>query len=399
MGLCQMDDIVIVDGARTAFGVLNGGLKGVTATELGAAAGKEALRRSGVEPEAVDHVIFGNVVQTCKDAPYLARHIGLSLGIPTEVPGLIVNRLCASGLEALVVGAQQLLLGESTMVLAGGTENMTQCPHVIRGSREGFRLGSAELEDYVLVALTDQWNGLIMGLTAEKLAEMYHISRAEQDEFAYRSHSLAAEARENGRFAEEIVAVETRDGKGKPFLMDRDEHIRAEASAESLGQLPPVFKRDGTVTAGNACGINDGAAALVLTTAEKARELGLRPLGKLISWASVGVEPEIMGIGPVEATRKALRRAGMTLEEMELIELNEAFAAQYLACERELGLDRDKVNVNGGAIALGHPVGASGARLTLTLLHEMRQRGLRYGLATLCVGGGMGIAAIFESWQ
>jgi acetyl-CoA acetyltransferase family protein len=235
-----------------------------------------------------------------------------------------------------------------------------------------------------------------MGLTAEILAERYHITREEQDEFAYRSHSRAAEARENGRFAEEIVGVETKDRKGNIKVVDRDEHIRADASVESLGQLPPVFKKDGTVTAGNACGINDGAAAMVMTTAKRAKDLGLRPLGRLVSWASVGVEPDIMGIGPVEATRKVLQRAGMTLEDMELIELNEAFAAQYLACERELGLDRDKVNVNGGAIALGHPVGASGARLTLTLLYEMRKRGLRYGLATLCVGGGMGIAAVLE---
>jgi acetyl-CoA acetyltransferase family protein len=394
-----MEDVVIIDGARTAFGALNGGLKGVTATELGVVAAREALHRSGVEPEAIDHVIFGNVVQTSKDAPYVARHIGLSVGVPLEVPGLIVSRLCASGLEAVVVGAQQLLLGESTMILVGGTENMTQCPHVLRGIRDGVRLGDTVLEDYVLVALTDQWNGLIMGLTAENLAEMYKISRAEQDEFAYRSHSLAAEARENGRFAEEIVGVETRDRKGKPLVVDRDEHIRADASPESLSQLPPVFKKDGTVTAGNACGINDGAAAMVITTAQRAKDLGLKPLGRLVSSASVGVEPSIMGIGPVEATRKALKRAGMTLEDMELIELNEAFAAQYLACERELGLDRDKVNVNGGAIALGHPVGASGARVTLTLLYEMRRRSLRYGLATLCVGGGMGIAAVLECLQ
>jgi acetyl-CoA acetyltransferase family protein len=394
-----MDDVVIIDGARTAFGALNGGLKGVTATELGAAAARGALRRSNVEPAAIDHVIFGNVVQTCKDAPYLARHIGLSLGVPTEVPGLVVNRLCASGLEAAVVAAQQLLLGESTMVLVGGTENMTQCPHVIRGGRDGFRLGSTELEDYILVALTDQWNGLIMGLTAEKLAQMYNISREEQDEFAYRSHSRAAEARENGRFAQEIVGVEVQGRKGQTSVVNRDEHIRGDATLESLGELPSVFKKDGTVTAGNSCGINDGAAAMVMTTGKKAADLGLRPLGKLISWASVGVEPDIMGIGPVEATRKALKRADMKLADMDLIELNEAFAAQYLACERELALDRDRVNVNGGAIALGHPVGASGARVTLTLLYEMRNRGLRHGLATLCVGGGMGIAAVLECLQ
>ena len=394
-----MDDIVIVDGARTAFGGLNGGLKGVTATELGAVAAREALARYHVDPGAVDHVIFGNVVQTCKDAPYGARHIGMMVGVPVEVPGLIVNRLCASGLEAMVVGAQQLLLGDSTVVLAGGTENMTQCPHVIRGARDGFRLGDVEVEDYVLVALTDQWNGLIMGLTAENLAERYHISREEQDEFALRSHTAAAQARENGRFAEEIVAVETKGRKGKVTMVDRDEHIRADASAESLGQLPTVFRRDGTVTAGNACGINDGAAAVLMTTARKAKDMGVCPLGRLVSWASVGVEPDIMGIGPVEATRKALQRADMRLVDMDLIELNEAFAAQYLACERELGLDRDRVNVNGGAIALGHPVGASGARLTLTLLYELRKRGMRYGLVTLCVGGGMGIAAVFECLQ
>ncbi|HUV74031.1 MAG TPA: acetyl-CoA C-acetyltransferase [Anaerolineae bacterium] len=394
-----MDDIVIVDGARTAFGALNGGLKGVTATELGAVAAAEALKRSRVDPQAVDHVIFGNVVQTCKDAPYLARHIGMTVGVPIEVPGLIVNRLCASGLEAMVVGAQQLLLGDSTVVLAGGTENMTQCPHVIRGARDGFRLGNVEVEDYVLVALTDQWNGLIMGLTAENLAERYDISREEQDEFAYRSHTLAAEARESGRFAEEIVGVETKDRKGRVAVVDRDEHIRAGATVESLGQLPPVFKKDGTVTVGNSCGINDGAAAVVMTTAKRAKDMGLRPLGRLVSWASVGVEPDIMGIGPVEATRKAVRRAGMQLSDIELIEINEAFAAQYLACERELDLDRDRVNVNGGAIALGHPVGASGARVTLTLLYELRKRGLRYGVSTLCVGGGMGIAAVLESLQ
>jgi len=394
-----MDDVVILDGARTAFGGLNGGLKGVTATDLGAVVASEALRRSNVDPALVDHVIFGNVVQTSKDAPYLARHVGMSVGVPIEVPGLTVNRLCASGLEAAVIGARQLLLGESSMVLAGGTENMSQCPHVIRGSRDGFRLGNVEVEDYILVALTDQWNGLVMGLTAENLAEMYHISREEQDEFAYRSHSLAAAARESGRFAEEMVGVETKDRKGKTIVVDRDEHIRADATLETLAALPPVFKKNGTVTAGNSCGINDGAAALVLTTAKRARDMGLKPLGRLISWASVGVDPDIMGVGPVEASRKALKRAGMKLEQMELIELNEAFAAQYLACERELGLDRDKVNVNGGAIALGHPVGASGARVTLTLLYEMRRRGLRYGLSTLCVGGGMGIAAVLECLQ
>jgi acetyl-CoA acyltransferase 2 len=391
-----MADVVIIDGARTAFGSLNGGLKSVTATGLGAVVAREALARSNVDPESIDHVVIGNVVQTCKDAPYVARHIGLSVGIPIEVPGLTVNRLCASGLEAAVVGAQQLLLGESSVVLVGGTENMTQCPHVIRGGRDGFRLGNVEVEDYILVALTDQWNGLMMGLTAENLAEMYDISREEQDEFAYRSHSLAAEARESGRFAEEIVGVEVKGRKGKTVIVERDEHIRADATPESLASLPTVFKKNGTVTAGNSCGINDGAAAFVLTTGKKAKDLGLKPLGRLISWANVGVNPDIMGIGPIEATRKALQRAGMKLEEMDLIEINEAFAAQYLACERELGLDRDKVNVNGGAIALGHPVGASGARVTLSLLYELRTRGLRYGLSTLCVGGGMGIAAVWE---
>jgi acetyl-CoA acyltransferase 2 len=394
-----MEDVVIIGGARTAFGALNGGLKGVTATELGVVVAREALARSHVDPQSIDHVIFGNVVQTCKDAAYLARHIGLEVGVPVEVPGLVVNRLCASGLEALVVGARQLLLGDSMVVLAGGSENMTQCPHVIRGARDGFRLGNVEVEDYVVTALTDQWNGLVMGLTAENLADMYKISRAEQDEFAYRSHSRAAQARENGRFAEEIVGVETRDRRGKVKLVDRDEHIRADASVDSLGQLPPVFKKGGTVTAGNACGINDGAAAMVLTTTRRAKEMGLRPLGRLVSWASVGVEPAIMGIGPVEASRKALQRAGTQLADMDLVEINEAFAAQYLACERELGLDRDRANVNGGAIALGHPVGASGARLTVTLLYELRRRGLHYGLVTLCVGGGMGIAAVLECLQ
>ncbi|MFQ6014022.1 MAG: acetyl-CoA C-acetyltransferase [Anaerolineae bacterium] len=393
------NSVVIIDGARTPFGTFMGSLKGVSATELGVIAAKEALERSQVDPEWIDHIVFGNVLQTSGDAIYISRHIGLKVGVPKERPALTVNRLCGSGLEAILSGARMILCGEADFILAGGAENMTQAPHVIRGMRDGFRLGQGELEDYLWVALVDSYNNLGMALTAENLAEKYKVSREEQDAFAYRSHMRAAKARQLGRLAQEIVPVETKGRKGKVTLVEHDEHIRPDTTLEALAGLKARFKKGGTVTAGNASGINDGAAAVVITTEEKAKERGLKPLGRLVSWATAGVDPDIMGIGPAPATRIALKRAGMKLDEIDLIEVNEAFAAQYLAVEKELGLDREKVNVNGGGVALGHPLAATGARTTLTVLYELRNQGKRYGISTMCIGGGQGICAIVECLQ
>jgi acetyl-CoA acetyltransferase family protein len=391
-----MSDIVILEGARTAFGRFGGGFRSVTATELGVAAGNGALARSSVSPEAVDHVIFGNVIQSSSDAVYLARHVGLGVGLRIDCPALTVNRLCGSGLEAAVSGARLIQAGEAEVVLAGGTENMSQAPFVVRGARQGLPLGPGVLEDTLWAALTDSGCGLGMAETAENLAEQYHISREAQDEFAARSHTLAARARAAGRFAEEIVPVEVRGGRPGAAVTE-DEHIRPETTVERLRQLPARFREHGTVTAANSSGINDGAGALVLATDRFAIRSGMKPLGRLRAWATVGVPPEIMGIGPAPASREALSRAELTLDRIDLVEVNEAFAAQYLAVEKELGLDRARVNVNGGAIALGHPIGASGARLLLTLLRELRHRRGRFGLATLCIGGGQGIAAIVEA--
>ena len=394
-----MDDIVLLDGARTPFGTYGGQLKDITATDLAVIAAREAMRRSGVEPNLIDHVIVGNVAQTSRDAAYLARHVGLKVGVPVGTPAFSVNRLCGSGLQAIVSAAQSVALGESTFVLAGGTENMSMAPHVVYGARWGFSLTDGGLEDSLWHALTDRYPNLGMALTAENLAERYGISREEQDAFAYRSQMATKQAQEAGRLREEIVPVEVRDRKGNPVLVERDEHPRPDTTPEILAKLPARFKKDGTVTAGNASGINDGAAMAVITSAAAARERGLKPLGRLVAYASVGVDPAIMGIGPASAIPKALARAGMRLEQMDLVEVNEAFAAQYLAVEKELGLDRERVNVNGGAIALGHPVGASGARVALTLLYELRRRGLRFGVSSLCIGGGQGIAAVWECLQ
>jgi acetyl-CoA acetyltransferase family protein len=389
-------DIVVLGGARTPFGTFMGSLKDVSAIELGAIAARAALTRAGVGPADVDQVVFGNVLQTSKDAIYCARHIALKTGVPIEVPALTVNRLCGSGLQAIVNGAQSLLLGEGTVALVGGAENMTQAPFVIRGARTGLSLGEHQLEDYLWEALVDSYCGCGMANTAENLAEQYGLERQTVDAYALRSQEAARAAQEAGRLAEEIVPVTIKDRKGNETVFDRDEGIR-ETSLEALAKLPPRFKRDGVVTAGNASGINDAGAALVLTTGAVARERGLRPLAKLVSWGIVGVEPTIMGIGPAPAIRQALKRADLTLEQLDRIEVNEAFAAQYLAVEKELGLPREKTNVNGGAIALGHPLAASGARLALTLINDLRRNGLRYGAASLCIGGGQGIAAIFEA--
>jgi acetyl-CoA acetyltransferase family protein len=392
-----MRDAIILDGARTPFGRFGGTLRRISATQLGVAAASAALARSQIPPLAVDHVIFGNVVQSSADAVYLARHVGLGAGAPVECPAVTVNRLCGSGLEAAVYGARLIQAEEADVVLAGGTENMSQAPFVLRGAREGLVLGPAALEDTLWSALTDSACGLGMAETAENLADRYEISRAAQDEFAALSHARATQARDSGRFAEEIVPVQIPDAGRGPGELSHDEHIRAETTVERLRGLRARFRENGTVTAGNSSGINDGAAAVVLAAPRTATSAGLRPLGRLLAWAMVGVPPEIMGIGPAPALREALSRAELGLDEIGVIEINEAFAAQYLAVERELGLPRGRVNPNGGAIALGHPIGASGARLLLTLLYELRRRGERYGAAALCIGGGQGIAAVVEA--
>ena len=390
-----MKEIVILGGARTAFGTYGGALRDTSATDLGIVAAKGALERSKVDPAKIDQVIFGNVLQTSGDAVYLARHIGLKSGIPTEAPALTINRLCGSGLQAILLGAQEIQLGQADFVLAGGTENMSMAPHMIRGARWGLPLGEQKLEDYLWVALVDSYNGLGMANTAENLGRKYGITRQAADEFAYRSHMHAAKARESCRFSEEIVPVEVKTKKGLT-VVDKDEHIRPETSLEILGKLITRFEKDGTVTAGNASGINDGAAAVIVASAEAAAKAGLTPIARFVSGGVCGVDPDIMGIGPAPSSRQALKRAGLEVKDLDLVEINEAFATQYLAVEKELGLDRDKTNVNGGAIALGHPLGASGARLALTVITELGKRKGRYGLASLCIGGGQGIAAIFE---
>jgi acetyl-CoA acyltransferase 2 len=372
-----MPSVVFLSGVRTGFGAFGGTLKDLSATDLAVRASAEALTRSGVQAADVDHVVFGNVLQTSADAPYLARHAGLKAGVPLERPAVTVNRLCASGFEAIVQGAQQILLGHSRVVLAGGTESMSQAPHVIRGARWGLRLGSTPpLEDALWETVRDSYCGVSMGETAENLAERYGIGREEVDCYAARSQSCAAAAWRAGAFADEVVPVMVQDRKMRQLqAWAADEHMRPDTTPEALAKLPPHFRKDGVVTAGNASGISDGAAALVLAGESLARERGLKPLGRLVAWAAAGVDPVIMGIGPVPASRLALQRAGLSLEDMDLVEVNEAFAAQYLAVERELRLDRERTNVDGGAVALGHPLGASGARITLHLLHALRRRG------------------------
>jgi acetyl-CoA acetyltransferase family protein len=340
--------------------------------------------------------VVGNVLQTSADAIYGARHVALKAGVPIEVPALTVNRLCGSGIQAAVSGAQLIQLGEADIVLTGGVESMSQAPHVIRGARTGLKLGQGKLEDSLWEALLDTHCGCTMAITAENCAIQYGISRKEQDCYALRSQQLADRAWAEGRFEDEIVPVDIKTRKGVE-LVSRDDHMRPETTLEVLAKLPPEFKKDGCVTAGNASGIVDGGAALILASRQAVDRHGLQPIARLREWAAVGVEPTLMGMGPVPATRKALNRAGLTLADLDLIEVNEAFAAQYLAVEKELGLDRDRVNVNGGAIALGHPLGMTGTRLLLTLALELRRRGKKLGLATACIGGGQGIAAIVET--
>lgn len=390
-------EIVFLSGVRTPFGAFGGTLKDLTATQLGVIAAKAALARAGVAAAEVEHVIFGNVMQTSQDAIYIARHIGLQSGCRIETPALTVNRLCGSGFEAIVQGARLLMLGEAEVVLVGGAESMSQAPHVIRGARWGLRLNAGKLEDYLWESLLDAQCGFTMAQTGENLADQYGITRLACDEFALRSQQLTAAAWESGKFADEVVPVELPGKKGSVTIFSRDEHPRPETTLETLAKLAPYFKKDGTITAGNASGIVDGAAAMVMMTAAAAEKRGLQAIGRLVNWCFAGVEPSIMGIGPAPASRNALQRAGMKLEQMNLVEVNEAFAPQYLAVEKELGLPRDITNVNGGAIAIGHPLAASGTRLTLTLLHELRRRKQKYGLATACIGGGQGAAVIVEA--
>ena len=389
-------DVVIVAGARTPMSRYTGAFSDVSAIDLAAVASKEAIRRSHVDPVDFDHAIFGNVMQTSADALYGARHVALKAGLKTETPAVTVNRLCGSGIEAIAQAAQRLLLGESEMILAGGMENMTQAPFVIRGLRNGLKLGGGALEDSLMVGLTDSYCGLPMALTAEKLAEQYGITRADADAYALRSQQAADAAYQECRIKEELVAVEVQQGK-KTIVVSEDDHRRPDTTLEILQKLQPSFKKDGIVTAGNASGIVDGAAAVVVTREKTAKERGLKPVGRIVSWAAVGVDPSIMGIGPVPSSQRALKLADLTIEQMDRVEVNEAFAAQYLAVEKGLRLNRDRTNVNGGAIALGHPLGASGTRLVITVLNEMRRNGLRYGLATACIGGGQGIAMVVES--
>ncbi|MCB0206050.1 MAG: acetyl-CoA C-acetyltransferase [Caldilineae bacterium] len=394
----DIQEIVIVGGARTPFGKFGGSLRDVTATELGVAAAKGALEATGVPAERVDHVIFGNVIQSSRDAAYLGRHVGLWAGVPEDVPGLTLNRLCGSGFEAIVDAARMITCGEASVVLAGGAENMSQAPLVARDARWGIGLGEGlTLEDSLWQGLTDSYNNMPMAITAENVARRYEVTREEQDVMAFNSQQRAAAAWQEGRLAAEVVPVEGKDKRGKPVTVAVDEHVRPDTTMEVLGRLPARFiPKDGTVTAGNASGIVDGAAAVIVTTAGVARELDVKPLARLVSWGIAGVSPDIMGIGPAPATRIALKRAGMTLADIGLFEINEAFAAQCLACARELDLDTDILNVNGGAISIGHPLGATGTRLVLTLLKEMQRRGVRFGSASMCIGGGMGAAGIFE---
>lgn len=393
-------DVVFLSGVRTGYGDFGGMLKSLSATQLGVVAAKHAVDRSGVKPEAIDQVVFGNAQQTSADAIYLARHIGLQAGLPIETPAVTINRLCGSGFEAIIQGAQQILLDESSVVLAGGAESMSQAPHVVRGARWGLRLGpTAQFEDSLWESLSDPQCGFSMAETAENLADKYELDRTAVDEVALRSQQRAAKAWEDCVFENEVVPVPIKNRKTKEMEDWRgDEHMRPDTTLEVLGKLPPYFKKNGVVTAGNASGICDGAAATIIAGEDFAADHGLKPLGRLVAWAVVGVEPKYMGIGPAPASRKALEKAGMALDDMDLIEVNEAFAAQYLAVERELELDPEKTNVHGGAIAIGHPLASTGARITVHLLHALRLAGKKYGLGTACIGGGQGAAVIVEAF-
>lgn len=391
-----MEDVYLIEGARTAFTAFTGSFATVSAIQLGTVTAVEALNRSKVAPEDVDAVFYGNVIATGKDAAYTARHIALLAGLPEEIPALTLNRLCGSGLQSVISGAQEIQLGESQIVLAGGTENMSQAPFSNFEQRsQSSKMGNIQFEDMLQATLTDQYTGMGMGMTAENLAEKYAITREQQDAYAVLSHERAAASQQADVFAREIVPVQVPTRKGTRVI-EQDEQIRPDTTVEQMAQLQPVFKRQGTVTAASASSINDGAASIVLASGQAVEEKGLQPLAKIISYAAVGVDPNYMGIGPVPATKRALVRANLTIDDIDLFEINEAFAAQYLAVEQELQLDRNRVNVHGGAIALGHPVGASGTRVLLSAAHTLHERQERYAVVSLCIGGGQGIAMIIE---
>jgi acetyl-CoA acetyltransferase family protein len=388
-----MSDIVIVNGARTAFGAFGGGLASQTATDLAVAASRGAISRSKIDPALIDSVVMGNVIQSSKDAIYLARHVALRNGLKVETPGLILNLLCGSGVYAVATAEMQINSGMANYVLAGGSDSLSNTPYVAWSNRWGNRMGHTQLWDGL--DIRDTYANASMGETAENLQDRHKISRQEQDEFALRSQKLAKAAQDAGKFAAEIEPIEIAGKKG-PTVIDKDEHMRPDTTIEGLTKLKPAFRKDGTITAGNACGIVDGAAALLVTSAKLAEKEKLTPLARVVSWAVIGVPPEIMGIGPVPAIPLALQKAGLKQDDIDLFEVNEAFAAQYLACAKELKLDPEKVNVNGGSIALGHPFGATGARMLLSIALEMQRRKVRYGCVSACIGGGMGIAMIIE---
>lgn len=389
-------EIVILSGVRTAFGAMGGALKSLSATDLAVPTAVAAMDRAGIKPDDVDHVIYGNVLQTANDAIYLARHVGLRAEVPQRVPALTVNRLCGSGFQAIVSAAEQILTGQASVVLCGGTESMSQAPHVIHGLRDGQKFGRSPVtQDLLWESLTDTSTGLPMAITAENLGVKYDISREEADAYAMLSQERWAAAQEAGKFADEIVPIEIKTRKGT-ITVDTDEHPRL-TSAAGMAKLRPVFKKDGLVTAGNASGICDGASSLVIADAAWAEARGLKPIARLRGWGISGCDPTIMGIGPVPAAKRAFEATGLGVDDMDLVEVNEAFSPQYIAVEKELGLDRSKTNVNGGAISLGHPLGASGARITATLIHELRRRGGELGMGSACIGGGQGIAVIVEA--
>lgn len=391
-----MREVVIVSAVRTPIGSFGGTLKDVSAADLGAIVIKEAVNRAGVKPELVEEVLMGNVIQAGL-GQNIARQAAVKAGLPVEIPAMTINKVCGSGLRTVALAAQMIKAGDCDVVVAGGMENMSQAPYVLKNARWGQRMGDGKMVDSMVNdALTDAFNNYHMGITAENIAKEWNLSREEQDAFAVKSQNKAEKAIKEGRFKDEIVPVTIPQRKGEPKIFDTDEYPKFGATVEGLGKLRPAFTKDGTVTAGNASGINDGAAAFVVMSAEKAEELGIKPMARILSYGNKGLEPSIMGYGPFHATKKALEGTGLTVQDLDLVEANEAFAAQSLAVAKDLGFDMEKVNVNGGAIALGHPVGASGGRVLVTLLHEMEKRDAKRGLATLCIGGGMGTALIVE---
>lgn len=394
-----MKEIVIVSAVRTAIGNFGGSLSGLSATELGVIAAKEAIKRAGIKPEEISETIIGNILSAGL-GQNVSRQIAVNAGIPDTKPAMTINKLCGSGLRAVSMAAQFIMLGDADVVLAGGTESMSNAPYLLPQGRNGYRMGHGQIIDtMILDGLTDSFNNYHMGITAENIAERWNISREDQDIFAFQSQLKAEQAQVSGRFADEIVPVSIPQRKGDPIIFDTDEFPKHGLKIEKLSALKPAFKKDGTVTAGNASGINDGACMLIIMSGEKAAELGVKPLVRILSYGNAALDPAIMGYGPVPATQAALRKAGLTIEDIDLVEANEAFAAQSIAVARDLKLDSAKVNVNGGAIALGHPIGASGARILTTLIYEMKRRDSNIGLATLCIGGGQGTALIVENMR